>query len=272
MRAISLWQPWATLCVIGAKRIETRHWSTPYRGLLAIHAAKRWTAEEKAFAASPVFADALNGRGFNPASLPLGAVVGTVNLVDVVRTEKVRDSISAEERAFGNFSDGRYAWLLETPALFDVPFPMKGAQGFFEWEPPESRAPEPPAQAADGERVAQMLTRWAERITVMKVARVEEMRWCVAVAHGGHQLETMMTLGGEQPYPRRVVSALWAMTAVARNYRPLDRFIRFMRSGDEKRLPITDEDREEWSDKYDEWTRVARWCTEVFGEEFGVWK
>jgi hypothetical protein len=38
MKALSLWQPWATLVSIGAKRIETRSWPTKYRGPLAIHA------------------------------------------------------------------------------------------------------------------------------------------------------------------------------------------------------------------------------------------
>ena len=41
MRAISLWQPWASVVALGSKRIETRHWSTGHRGPLAIHAAKR---------------------------------------------------------------------------------------------------------------------------------------------------------------------------------------------------------------------------------------
>ena len=40
MKVLSLWQPWATLMAIGAKKIETRHWYTRYRGPLVIHAAK----------------------------------------------------------------------------------------------------------------------------------------------------------------------------------------------------------------------------------------
>lgn len=43
--AISLWQPWASLMASGHKSIETRSWSTHLRGLVAIHAAKRWTLE-----------------------------------------------------------------------------------------------------------------------------------------------------------------------------------------------------------------------------------
>jgi hypothetical protein len=43
MKAISLWQPWASLLFTTprAKLHETRHWPTSYRGLLYIHAAKR---------------------------------------------------------------------------------------------------------------------------------------------------------------------------------------------------------------------------------------
>jgi len=32
MKCLSIIQPYATLIAIGAKRIETRSWSTPYRG------------------------------------------------------------------------------------------------------------------------------------------------------------------------------------------------------------------------------------------------
>ena len=32
MKAISLWQPWASAVSVGSKRIETRHWSTNHRG------------------------------------------------------------------------------------------------------------------------------------------------------------------------------------------------------------------------------------------------
>ena len=41
MKAITVWQPWASLLVSGRKRYETRSWATTYRGPIAIHAAKR---------------------------------------------------------------------------------------------------------------------------------------------------------------------------------------------------------------------------------------
>jgi hypothetical protein len=41
MKAITIWQPWASLIAIGAKQYETRSWETKYRGPIAIHAAKK---------------------------------------------------------------------------------------------------------------------------------------------------------------------------------------------------------------------------------------
>ncbi len=39
MKAITIWQPWASLIACGAKQYETRSWATSYRGPIAIHAA-----------------------------------------------------------------------------------------------------------------------------------------------------------------------------------------------------------------------------------------
>jgi hypothetical protein len=53
MKAISLWQPWASLIACGAKRFETRSWAPP-RDLIgqpiAIHAAKKIDREAVLFA------------------------------------------------------------------------------------------------------------------------------------------------------------------------------------------------------------------------------
>jgi hypothetical protein len=59
MKAISLWQPWATLVAIGAKTIETRGWSTSYRGPIAIHAAKKLIPDFGSICHSEPFSSAL---------------------------------------------------------------------------------------------------------------------------------------------------------------------------------------------------------------------
>jgi hypothetical protein len=42
MKALSVIQPWATLLVCGAKRLETRSWKTSYRGSLLIVASRKF--------------------------------------------------------------------------------------------------------------------------------------------------------------------------------------------------------------------------------------
>jgi hypothetical protein len=74
--AISLWQPWATLVAIGAKRIETRGWSPWYRGALVIHASKRFAVPERDLCDWPIFKVALARGGYTSwKELPLGAAV-----------------------------------------------------------------------------------------------------------------------------------------------------------------------------------------------------
>ena len=128
MKALSLWQPWASAITLGLKRIETRGWPTGHRGLLAIHAAKRWTLEEREDAAA--FARAF-GRP-ELASPPLGALIGTARLVDVRRTEDLVGGLSGMEEQLGNYAAGRSGWLLEDVRAFREPVPYRGMQGLFE--------------------------------------------------------------------------------------------------------------------------------------------
>ncbi|MCZ4340166.1 ASCH domain-containing protein [Sphingomonadaceae bacterium G21617-S1] len=107
LRAISLWQPWASGIPLGLKAIETRHWSTKYRGDIAIHAAKRWTREQRAFWAAEEAAGRL------PPAIPFGVIVAVARIVDVRPTEELVDGISDIERLYGNYAPGRFGWLLE---------------------------------------------------------------------------------------------------------------------------------------------------------------
>ena len=138
MRAVSLWQPWASAIALGLKRIETRHWSTAYRGLLAIHAAKRWTADERDFHELEVEA------GRMPPEIPLGAVVAIARLADIRPTEQLVDRISDQERSWGNYGGGRFGWILEDIRALPTPIPFRGAQALFD-VPDELLGAQPPA-------------------------------------------------------------------------------------------------------------------------------
>lgn len=137
-RAISLTQPWATLMAIGAKRNETRSWPTHYRGWIAIHAAKGFPRGCRDLCYRQPFAEALLRAGITSwGALPLGAVLAVVFLSDCVSTRSVcRGQMDDSERAFGDYSDGRYAFLTHSVRRVRAPIPMKGALGI--WKLPRS--------------------------------------------------------------------------------------------------------------------------------------
>jgi hypothetical protein len=133
MKALTLWQPWATLVAIGAKRIETRSWSTNYRGPLAIHAA-RSTVGHKVCSREP-FRSTLEAYGYQvPANAPHMSVIAICELVDILPTEDVRGIVESRELAFGDYETGRHAWLLDRVRRLGIPIRAKGAQGLWTWD------------------------------------------------------------------------------------------------------------------------------------------
>jgi len=135
MKAISLWQPWAVLCVIEhelRKRFETRHWKTAYRGPLLIHAARK--RDRGILLSISDLASYLIPFGIHgPADLSFGAIVGRVQLVACHRMRDI-PLPSAREQALGDWAPDRYAWEFEKPEYFAAPIPYRGAQGFFNVE------------------------------------------------------------------------------------------------------------------------------------------
>ncbi len=137
MKAITLWQPWATLMIMGAKTIETRSWATSHRGDLIIHASKRWTDEEEYYFYREPFHSVLRSCGITePKDLPFGAALGTVYVQAMIRTEQLIKTISEKERAFGNYEPGRWGWVTAIERLdrSDAPVPIKGAQGLWNYD------------------------------------------------------------------------------------------------------------------------------------------
>lgn len=132
VRALPMWQPWATLVVTGAKRVETRPKAPPSTVLgrrVAVHAC--------------LTRDHLHLLGHWPFDhltalhrpLPLGAIVGSVV---VVHARQVTAELAARllvddqaEHALGDYAPGRWAWALADPVALDEPVPWRGSQGIF---------------------------------------------------------------------------------------------------------------------------------------------
>ena len=142
MTIISLYQPYATLVVLGLKKFETRGWDTRYRGPLGIHATKVMPDWCRNVCQQHPFHSRLDEYGLKADNLPLGKIVGIVNLVTTQRTEdwlieKETDLANFnywyEQYQYGDYSDGRFVWQFQSPASFAVPIPAKGSTGFWKY-------------------------------------------------------------------------------------------------------------------------------------------
>ena len=105
MKCLSVRQPWASLIIHDMKRVEFRTWATPHRGPLLIHAGK----------ARPD-ADGCREWQADPDGLPLGALLGVAELVDVTPE-----------------AGGGYGWIVARPLVFTSPVPAVGRLRL--WEP-----------------------------------------------------------------------------------------------------------------------------------------
>jgi hypothetical protein len=85
MKALSIIQPWATLIVIGAKHLETRSWTTPYRVPLLIHASAKLPKnfQKFKFTHDEYFKDFITDM----EQLPYGAVIGKAELINTYSTD-----------------------------------------------------------------------------------------------------------------------------------------------------------------------------------------
>jgi hypothetical protein len=132
MKALSLWQPSASLIARGVKTIVTMLSATDHRGPIAIHAAKTLD-----LAGSPDdLCRAALGREWR-SSVPLGAIVAVGHLCAVGPATDFLAGTTLAEQAAGVFSHDRWAWTLTDVRALRRPIPHAGRQGLFNWDPPE---------------------------------------------------------------------------------------------------------------------------------------
>jgi hypothetical protein len=144
VKVLTLTQPWASLVMLGEKRIETRPVMYKHRGPLFIHAsrqldyvARRNLAFRRAFERHDIDED---------YELPLGKVLGSVDVVDgchfsdgafpLCLPPNWHNVCGLDESYFGNFAPGRGGLLLANPARFVEPVPARGMNGLWNWELP----------------------------------------------------------------------------------------------------------------------------------------
>lgn len=156
MKALTIWQPWASLIVHGAKPYEFRGWRAP-RSLIGqrivIHAAARRVDRREVeqlvrllqaggrYAAHTCLhaEPALEVLHRDLTDLPIACGLGTA----VIGEPRLGTAIAEE---FGvpraNDSDrdqhSNWGWPMLDIERWDEPIPMKGAQGFWNWPTPEA--------------------------------------------------------------------------------------------------------------------------------------
>lgn len=140
VKAITLAQPHASLVALGVKTMLDTSWPTDYRGRLAVHAGARVPSPER----GPMFVGdyhvAQGGTwlhgGEHNVRLPFAAIVATCEVLDVVpivagncgptpRLATCADGALVmvqaivadtrdvtDQRLYGDFTPGRYAWIL----------------------------------------------------------------------------------------------------------------------------------------------------------------
>jgi hypothetical protein len=169
VKAITLWQPWASLLACGAKQFETRSWATKFRGQIAIHAAKKPVPLDFGFITripESIIADALGIH--RPADIEsdrdfwrrcidddyYGAIIATAELVGCHIMSEERGHIhiyvggkeppgsqapdfyypTEQEELFGDWTPGRFAWEFANMTMLPEPIPTRGRQGLWNWD------------------------------------------------------------------------------------------------------------------------------------------
>ena len=141
MKALCLTQPWATLMAIGAKQYETRSWRTRYHGLVALCAAKNFPRACRDLIHEDPFRQVLGATGWHePKALPRGVILAVgflsgcdpTDQISVLRRADGSLVLSDQERAFGDYSPGRWAWLFHRVMVLARPLPVVGSLGLFD--------------------------------------------------------------------------------------------------------------------------------------------
>ena len=129
MKAITVWQPWATLLATGQKHNETRSWKTSYRGEILIHAAK--TDHSGILLHIPMEELKHFQKAGVVNELPTGVIVGKANLVDCFQIDEAyRRKLQGENPAELLSKSGH-----SSPSSYSVSHPYASAMKLSQCHP-----------------------------------------------------------------------------------------------------------------------------------------
>lgn len=169
MKAITVYQPYASFLAYLIKLYETRPKAISYRGPIAIHAAVKPVSTVfheygiNIHSCPEIYRIAKEHLPCKLDALPLGCVIATAELVDCVEIYKRGDKhgnipleyadqtwldysrgdgwrddrqVIGDELVLGDWTPGRYAWEFANMKLLPEPIPVRGQQGLWNWRKP----------------------------------------------------------------------------------------------------------------------------------------
>ena len=131
-KTLTVQEPYASLISRGFKHYETRSWKTNYRGKILIHTGmrpyKNWWKNENLVQYMPFTLYGMFGFFY-------GSMACEADLVDCVEiTDEFIASLSEQEKAYGFYTVGRYAWKLENIKPVNRWDSYKGKLGLWNFE------------------------------------------------------------------------------------------------------------------------------------------
>ncbi len=154
-KALTVWQPWASLILAEVKPYEFRGWPAPksIQGTeIAIHAGARpvrraeiadlivrlksaeaWTTGLRT-AALPL----LERWYSDPSILPLSSILGTATLGTPRRAHEIVGELGGYVNDSDRHAHSNWAWPLTNVSPMVPVVPAKGMQGFWQWQPYEA--------------------------------------------------------------------------------------------------------------------------------------
>lgn len=129
MKVISIIEPWASLIKEKVKYIETRSWKTNYRGKIYIHASLKKVPKKDERINNLI--SLLENKSFK-----YGHIIAEATLVDCIyMDEEFISKIKNNNKEYicGEYSIGRYAWVLKDIKELNEPIPAKGNLGIWNY-------------------------------------------------------------------------------------------------------------------------------------------
>jgi hypothetical protein len=151
MKALTIWQPWASLIMLGAKPYEFRGWAAPraiWGQRIGVHAGARpvrkdeiadlilrlRSAEAWSTALRPEIALPFLERAHaNPGSLARASMLCTAVLGEPRRAADIVGEFGGQMNDSDRQEHASWAWPMREVQPLEPFVPVKGAQGFWEW-------------------------------------------------------------------------------------------------------------------------------------------